>query len=282
MVNTALPGQAFSVVVPNGVVIPGGTFVDGTTYNWSFCSYESASNIQGSFAGDFTLIAQAGPATTVSTPTGTVHGTTLPTVGWSSTFPSGPVQTEYQIIVESGSYGTTPGSGVTAWNSGVVASSSTLVVVGTALSPGLSYCVFVQVTETGPEVGAWAYNTFTLQVDTPTAPTVTALAINDPTTGLPEVQITVQGNDNQLTANQSSLESDATTGWAAGANTTIAASATWVQDGSYSLRMTASASGTVSATTPTGTSGVVCSPGEVIRALASLSVAMRKYPLVAN
>jgi hypothetical protein len=171
---------------------------------------------------------------------------------------------------------------VTAWNSGVVASSSTLVVVGTALSPGLSYCVFVQVTETGPEVGAWAYNTFTLQVDTPTAPTVTALAINDPTTGLPEVQITVQGNDNQLTANQSSLESDATTGWAAGANTTIAASATWVQDGSYSLRMTASASGTVSATTPTGTSGVVCSPGEVIRALASLSVAMRKYPLVAN
>lgn len=74
---------------------------------------------------------------------------------------------------------------------------------------------------------------------------------------------------NELTANQSSLESNVTTGWTGGTNTTIAASSVWAQDGSYSLAMTATAAGTVAAETIIGTGGVPCTPGEVVRALAS-------------
>jgi hypothetical protein len=267
--NTTLPGQTFTITIPGGVAIPGGTLINGVTYNWSFASQESGASDQGAFASDFTFIAQAAPVTTVSAPTGNVHGTTQPAITWSSTFPGAAAQTDYQIIIESGSYSTTPGSGVSAWNSGVVASTSNSVISGVTLSPNVSYRVFVQVTETGAQVGVWAYSTFTLLVDVPAAPTITALATNDATTGLPEVLLTVQANDNQLTANQSSLESDVVTGWASGSNTTIAASSTWAQDGTYSLRMTATAGGSVSAVTPTGLSGVLCSPGLIVRALAS-------------
>jgi hypothetical protein len=146
-------------------------------------------------------------------------------------------------------------------------------MVGTPLAVQSTYRVFVQVTETGGQVsalgGSSSYSTFTIAADVPAQPTIVAVNYNDPTSGLPEVQLQVQANDNQLTLNQASLESGATTGWAAGANTTITASTTWALDGSYSLRMSATAAGAVSATTPTGSSGVVVTAGETVRAQAS-------------
>jgi len=50
-------------------------------------------------------------------------------------------------------------------------------------------------------------------------------------------------------------------------NTTVSVSSTWAQDGIYSLALTAIAAGSVGATTPTGTSGVAVSPGEVVRGM---------------
>lgn len=73
---------------------------------------------------------------------------------------------------------------------------------------------------------------------------------------------------NLLTANQASLETD-TTGWAAGANTTITRSTTLAQDGVASLRLSSTAAGNVSATTPTGTSGIEVVAGEPLVAMAS-------------
>jgi hypothetical protein len=258
---TTTPSRSWSVTSPNTAIS------NAHVYNWSAASQESISNLQGSFASDFTFTAQATPSVVVNAPTGNV-ATNSPAVTWTDTLPGGSSQVDYQIEVESGSYGTIPGSGVSAWNSGVVSSAVNSVQVGVALTSTVTYRAFVQVTETGGQVSAWAYTTFTVTVDPPATPTITATPTNDPVTGAPRVTLTIQGNDNGLTAIQSSCEGGSTTGWAAGTNTTIAASSTWSQDGSYSLAMTATSSNTVVATTPTGTSGVAVIAGQTVRAMA--------------
>lgn len=73
---------------------------------------------------------------------------------------------------------------------------------------------------------------------------------------------------NWLTANQASIETD-TTGWAAGANTSIARSTAQAADGVASLSLTSAAAGNVSATTPTGTSGIEVIRGTPVVAMAS-------------
>lgn len=265
-------GASWSVTLPSGLL------ANGNIYNWSMASQESGMNLQGAFAADFTFTGQSPPSLVVTVPSGTVTGTTEPGVSWTNTLASGAVQTNYQIIVESGSYATVPGSGTQVWTSGVVSSSSTSVPVGTPLSSNVTYRVFVQVTETGAETSAWAYSTFTLQVDVPATPVFTATPGNDPVTGAPMVTLNVQAIDNQLTANQASLETGATTGWNAGTNTTIAASSTWAQDGTYSMAMTATAAGAVSATTPSATSAIPVSPGQTVRALASFNSSATARP----
>jgi hypothetical protein len=258
-------------VIPTGTItvnLPAGILTDGHVYNWSIAAQESSgSNLQGSFASDSTFTSQTGPVTTISAPTGTISSN-VPNITWSSTFASGASQIDYQIVVESGSYGTVPGSGASAWSSGVIPSASTMVPVGVTLTVGVTYRVFVQVTETGPQAGAWAYSTFTPTPDLPASPLLTAVAFNDPTTGLPETKLTVVGQDNLLTANESSLELGTTAGWTAGSNTTATASTTWAQDGNNSLRLAATTSGSVQATTPVGTSAVAVTVGQVIRAMA--------------
>ena len=58
-------------------------------------------------------------------------------------------------------------------------------------------------------------------------------------------------------------------GWTAGANTTIARVTTPVQAGAGAMRLTATGAGSVSANTPTGTSGIPCTPGQQIDMFAS-------------
>lgn len=267
MTLTALPGATFSVAVASGVAVPGGTLVDGHAYGYSFACANSAGTF-GSFATDATFTAQAAPVTTISQPAGTVHGTTQPTVAWSSTFPGAAIQTAYRVIIESGSYGTSPGSGVSAWDSGTVTSTALSVVVGTPLSTGTNYRAFVIVTETGPENGL-AHSDFTLVVDLPAPPTVALTTVADPTSGLPEFALTGQGNDNLLTANQSSLEAGTTTGLVATLNCTITASTVQALDGTYSMRMSSTAAGRMDAGTLSGTSGVPVVAGQQYTAMAS-------------
>jgi hypothetical protein len=259
--DSVAPGGTWSVTLPAGIL------TNGNVYNWSFASQESLSNLQGPFATDFTFTAQAPPSVVVTAPTGSIAGNS-PVVSWADTLAGGASQIDYQVIVESGAYGTVPGSGVSAWNSGVVASALASVSVGVTLTNAVTYRAFVQITETGGQVSVWGYSTFTVVVDVPAVPTITAAASNDPATGAPRGILAVNANDNQLTANQSSLEGNVTTGWSAGANTTIAASSTWAQDGSYSLAMTATAAGAVAASTPVGVSGVPVIAGQTARAMA--------------
>lgn len=72
-------------------------------------------------------------------------------------------------------------------------------------------------------------------------------------------RLRVQASWNLLTANQASLETN-TTGWAALANCAISQGSVGL-DGTHGLRMTSTAGGDMTATTPTGTSGWVAVPG---------------------
>jgi hypothetical protein len=250
------------------VAIAGGILSNGNVYNWSMASQESGAGLQGVFATDFTFTAQAAPGVAAVSPVGTITGTTHPVLSWSDTLPSGASQIDYQVVVESGTYSTVPGSGTTVWSPGVTASSATSVSTGVGLFAGVSYRWFIQITETGDLVSAWSYGTFVIAANAPAQPILVSSIVNDPTSGLPLACGTFQGQDNQLTAAQASVEGGVTTGWSAGANTTLAPSTAWAQDGSYSLALTATASGNVVATTPAGTSGVACTPGTPIRIMA--------------
>ena len=264
---TTLPGGTFTVPIPNGVAVPGGTLSNGNNYNFSFASEESSSSLRGSFAADFAFTAQATPVATITSPVATVRGTTVPVIAWTDTLPGTATQTAYRIVVESGGYGTIPGSGAVAWDSGVVASALTSITCGATLSIGTTYRFFVQITESGGQTSVWTYTTEAVLANAPAVPTVTVVD-GVGTNGLPCAIITVQANDNQLTAAESSLETGVTTGWTAGANTTLGISSAWFVDGAHSLTLTAMASGAVGAVTPAGLSGSPVTPGTVIRGLA--------------
>ena len=268
-VSTA-PGASWSLALPAGVL------ADGNVYNWSFASEEAGAGQQGPFATDFTLTGQAAPTISVSAPSGTVTEA-YPVVSWAESFPSGASQIAYQVIIESGAFGLTPGSGTSVWNSSVVSSTAASIGEPVPLQSGVTYRVFVQVTETNNVASAWAYSTFTASFVPPATPTFTAVAGNDPVTGAPMATLTIQANDNELTANQASLETGAVTGWTGDSNTTLAASTTWAADGAYSLSMTAVTAGNVNANTPGGTSGVAVVPGVAYRAMATFHTPASAY-----
>lgn len=92
-----------------------------------------------------------------------------------------------------------------------------------------------------------------------------------PTIGAPEL----------LTPNQSGLETD-TTGWAPNdANTTLTRSTAQAWGGVASLAITAVASGTCQATTPTGTAGMPVTAGENYTATARFRAATQFRPVYA-
>lgn len=186
-VSTA-PGASFGPTIPTS-----SNFVNGNAYNWSMASQEAASSLQGPFAPDSTVIASAVPSVALAGPTGTVT-TSTPTVSWSNVLSPNAVQTFYSVVVETGSFGPTPGSGTQIWSSGIVASSALSVVMGAPVPGGASCRAFVQITQTGGQVSTWQYASFTGPSSVPSAPSVSAAAGTDGTTGCPLIAITITGS----------------------------------------------------------------------------------------
>lgn len=182
--DTSAPGGTF------GPTLSSADISNGNVYNWSMLSQESAGGLTSSFPADFTLIASATPTVTVTGPTGTASSST-PAVTWTNTLNSGAVQSYYSVIVETGAYSTTPGSGTLVWASGLVASASLSATVGNPV-PAASCRAFVQLTQTGGQTTSWGYTTFT-GPSGPSTPSVTATASTDGTTGCPRVTVTVSG-----------------------------------------------------------------------------------------
>jgi hypothetical protein len=229
------------------LAMPGGTLTNGNTYNWSMASQESFGSLQGPFASDSTFGAQTTPILNVTGPSGTVTDA-MPIITWTTTPAGGTSQINYRIVIETGSYGTVPGSGTTVWDSGTVTSGANNAQVAVSLANNTTFRAFVQVQETGAQASAWQFATFSVAYDQPAVPTLTVTPDVDPITGCARMAVTVQGHDNLLSLADGSFEGSLGT-WTAVSGCTILDSTTQSLDGSYSVKLTASTSGSMIAGT---------------------------------
>jgi hypothetical protein len=211
------------------VVLPAYTLLNGLSYDFSFATQESGADLDGPFATDVAFTAQAAPVVTITAPPAIVVGTATPTVSWSNVLAPGTSQTFYDIIIETGSFGTVPGLGTQVYTSGVVASSATSAATGTLSQPGL-YCAFVSVIETGGQASEYGSQIFVCEATAPPTPTwISATAGNDPITGAPMATLVLSVSDTGFTGQCSLavLRSDGAYvrgyGWPSGVYTPIPA-----------------------------------------------------------
>jgi hypothetical protein len=230
------PAEVWNAVTPavaNGgtisVVLPAYTLLNGLSYDFSFATQESGADLDGPFATDVAFTAQAAPVVTITAPAAIAVGTATPTVSWSNVLAPGTSQTFYDIIIETGSFGTVPGLGTQVYTSGVVASSATSAATGTLSQPGL-YCAFVSVIETGGQASEYGSQIFVCEATAPPTPTwISATAGNDPITGAPMATLVLSVSDTGFTGQCSLavLRSDGAYvrgyGWPSGVYTPIPA-----------------------------------------------------------
>jgi hypothetical protein len=245
-----------------------GVWANDTTYNWSAASNDA--NGLGPFATDFTVNTQTAPVATVTAPTGTWSTNQTPVVTWTDTLDTLGTQSSFRVVTYSaaqyGAGGFVPGSGPSLDDSGVVNSSATTYTVANQIPNNTTVRSYVQITQSpGGQTSAFAFTGYTVSLNAPQTPTLTAVADTDGTTGCPRVKLTVQGYDNFLTANQAAFVNNNTTGWVAGANTaisTVSSPAPPAAEGAFAMQMhPTSTPNTISATTTTGTGGIVVTPG---------------------
>ncbi|CAB4156554.1 hypothetical protein UFOVP655_68 [uncultured Caudovirales phage] len=191
------------------------------------------------------------PTLTVTAPSGTVTDTSFPSINWTPTFADGEPQSAYEIkIFDATTYGGSSFSADTSTpiiTTGIVTSTSKGQTLEGDLANSTTYRAYVRVASLingANYFSAWAYSEFTLSIDSPATPTVSAYY--NSTDG--SVAVTIFGRTNVLTANQASLETN-TTGWTATANCSISRSTSQYSSGTASLALLSAASGDMTAST---------------------------------
>jgi len=210
------------------------------------------------------VVTTAQPTVTVTAPSGTITTTSFPSVVWTYADTDGDPQSAYEVkIFDATTYGGPSFSADTSTPSvetGIVTSSNQGQTLEADLANSTTYRAYVRVAQLANGsnyFSGWAYSQFSLAVDAPANPTVSAFYESD--TG--SVAITIFGRTNVLSANQASLETN-TTGWDALTNCAIARSTAQASSGSASLALTATASGDAVATTTTATAFAVTASTE--------------------
>lgn len=240
-----------------------GVWPDGNIYNWSVAN--SDANGLGPYAADFTVNASVAPTVSVTSPTGTV-ATQQPVVFWTPTTAPGAIQSTYQVITYSSAQysagGFVPGIAPYADNSGVITSTVGSYLIATPLLVGTSYRSYVQITQTpGGQASPWtAFTSYSVVVDIPHTPLINAAYGTDPITGCPRIVLTVNGQDNILSVNDSSYESGL--GTTVGITNCTATTSVTVppEDGTFTCRLDPTAAGNMAAATASGTSGYIVLP----------------------
>jgi hypothetical protein len=160
-----------------------------------------------------------------------------------------------------------PATSPATWDSQEVTSTAASATVGSDLVDGTTYRAYVRVSVAGPVYSVWAFTQFTIALDKPATPDLTATGENTSING-PRTLFVLAGHDNILSENQASLETN-TTGWEVDANCAIARDTAQAAHGAASLKLTASSAADMSARTLTGTAGVAVLGSKQYTALAS-------------
>jgi hypothetical protein len=199
------------------------------------------------------VLTTAQPTTTVTAPTGTITDTSFPAVTWTYADTDGDVQSAYEIkIFSSAQYsasGFNPETSASIVDTGIIISTNNGQSLEVDLPNSTTYRAYVKTAQLVNGVNYfsnWAYSQFTMGIDSPASPSISAFY--DSTNG--SIAVTVYGRTNTLTTNQASLETD-TSGWVAASNCSIARSTAEASSGSASLSLTATAIGTMTASTNT-------------------------------
>lgn len=195
------------------------------------------------------------PTLTVTAPSGTVTNTSFPSVTWTPVFSDGSPQAAYEIkIFDSTTYGGasfSPDTSTPTIGTGIITSTNNGQTLEGDLANSTTYRAYVRVASLingNNYFSDWAYSQFTLSIDSPATPTVSAFY--DSNTGA--VTVTIFGRTNTLSANQASFETD-TTGWAAVANCSISRSTSQYSSGVASLAVLSGSAGDMTASTTTAT-----------------------------
>ena len=215
-------------------------------YQYSFAFQESEGNNKGPFAAADTVFnTSPAPTLTITTPT---SGATLinpnPTVAWTDALNGGTSQYSYRVVIYSAAQaaagGWVPGSSPSLYDSGNVQSAATsITVAGANLATATGDVICVMFTDTHQQASTWAQVTVNVAIGTPVTPVITVATGVDPTSGAPVNNITVQGYDNLLGAQEAAPSSATGIGtWsqAFGGNCTAVGDAT-------GLKLTASSGG---------------------------------------
>jgi hypothetical protein len=238
---TAPNGAAWTQTLLDNLVVK---FLDGAT----------ASADRGQLLEVYVdVLTTAQPTVTVTAPTGTITDTSFPAVTWTYADTDGDVQSAYQIKIFTTAQYTASGfnaeTSTPLLDTGIIVSTNNGQSLEVDLPNSTTYRAYVKVAQLVNGLNYfsnWGYSQFTMGIDSPATPSITAYY--DSIDGA--VVVTVYGRTNILTVNQASLETD-TTGWAASSNCAIARSTSEASIGSASLRLTASASGDMIANTNT-------------------------------
>lgn len=267
-------GEVWNVTATQQVTFATGKWTNGNVYDWSVKTRDP-DGLAGPYASDRQVTAENPPTLNVTAPAGTIEGTTRPVVVWTytDTNPQRSYQARIFTAAQYGIGGFDPATSPATWDSGEVLSTATSVEPTTDLAIGVTYRAYVRVSEAGPLYSVWDFSEFILAADVAQTPTFTVAAEDDPVSG-PRAAIDVQGRDNLLTENGSSLETDLDE-WdtAPNVNCTVARSTAQSLHGSASLRMTATAGGDMRANSDGGTLGMPVIVGETYRGRASLRAA---------
>jgi hypothetical protein len=195
------------------------------------------------------------PTVSVTAPTGTITDTSFPSVTWTPVFSDGSPQSAYEIkIFDSTTYSGATFSADTSTpilGTGIITSANDGQTLEGDLANSTTYRAYVRVaslTNGANYFSAWAYSEFTLSIDSPATPTVSAFY--DSVTGA--VTVTIFGRTNALSANQASLETN-TTGWLAVTNCSISRSTAQYSSGTASLAVLSGSAGDMTASTTTAT-----------------------------
>jgi hypothetical protein len=241
--TSAPNGQAWSQTLIDNLVVK---FTDNAT---------ASGDRAGLYELFVDVVTTTQPTVTVTSPTGTITDTTFPSVVWTYADTDGDPQNAYEIkVFDSATYGGASFDEDTSTptvTTGIVTSSNNGQTLEADLADGTTYRAYVRVAQLlngSNYFSDWAYSQFTIDVDAPATPLITAFY--DSAVGA--VTVTVFGRTNALSVNQASLETN-TTGWEAVTNCAIARSTAQASIGSASLEITASASGDAVASTTTGT-----------------------------